>query len=275
MIGRLLDNYLLNFGVRDMVAEALDDMGFDLSVIENQEPDPALGNGGLGRLAACFLDSMAAEGIAGYGNGMRYRYGLFKQEIVNGSQVEATDEWLTHGYPWEVRRQDKAVTIKFGGHVEGFEEDGRTFYRTVDTQDILAVPYDIPVVAMPARQSTSCASGCRAVEEHFDLEAFNRGDYALADAERAEAEAISAILYPNDAGEHGRLLRLKQEYLVCFGRHLQPLDTFEKEHGKNWSCCRSLWPSTPTIRTPPCAALSSCASSLTRRSSSGMTPGTS
>ena len=117
LIGRLLDNYLLNFGVRDMVAEALDDMGFDLSVIENQEPDPALGNGGLGRLAACFLDSMAAEGIAGYGNGMRYRYGLFKQEIVNGSQVEATDEWLTHGYPWEVRRQDKAVTIKFGGHV--------------------------------------------------------------------------------------------------------------------------------------------------------------
>ena len=146
LIGRLLDNYLLNFGVRDMVAEALDDMGFDLSVIENQEPDPALGNGGLGRLAACFLDSMAAEGIAGYGNGMRYRYGLFKQEIVNGSQVEATDEWLTHGYPWEVRRQDKAVTIKFGGHVEGFEENGRTFYRTVDTQDILAVPYDIPVV---------------------------------------------------------------------------------------------------------------------------------
>ena len=146
LIGRLLDNYLLNFGVRDMVAEALDDMGFDLSVIENQEPDPALGNGGLGRLAACFLDSMAAEGIAGYGNGMRYRYGLFKQEIVNGSQVEATDEWLTHGYPWEVRRQDKAVTIKFGGRVEGFEENGRTFYRTVDTQDILAVPYDIPVV---------------------------------------------------------------------------------------------------------------------------------
>ncbi len=131
LIGRLLDNYLLNFGVRDMVAEALDDM-------------------------------------------------------------------VTHGYPWEVRRQDKAVTIKFGGHVEGFEENDRTFYRTVDTQDILAVPYDIPVVGYAAEP----------VEEHFDLEAFNRGDYALADAERAEAEAISAILYPNDAGEHGRLLRL-------------------------------------------------------------------
>lgn len=235
LIGRLLDNYLLNFGVRDMVAEALDDMGFDLSVIENQEPDPALGNGGLGRLAACFLDSMAAEGIAGYGNGMRYRYGLFKQEIVNGSQVEATDEWLTHGYPWEVRRQDKAVTIKFGGRVEGFEENGRTFYRTVDTQDILAVPYDIPVVGYAGETVNKLRVwAAEPVEEHFDLEAFNRGDYAQADAERAEAEAISAILYPNDAGEHGRLLRLKQEYLFVSAGIYSLLDTFEKEHGKNW-----------------------------------------
>ena len=235
LIGRLLDNYLLNFGVRDMVAEALDDMGFDLSVIENQEPDPALGNGGLGRLAACFLDSMAAEGIAGYGNGMRYRYGLFKQEIVNGSQVEATDEWLTHGYPWQVRRQDKAVTIKFGGRVEGFEENGRTFYRTVDTQDILAVPYDIPVVGYAGETVNKLRVwAAEPVEEHFDLEAFNRGDYALADAERAEAEAISAILYPNDAGEHGRLLRLKQEYLFVSAGIYSLLDTFEKEHGENW-----------------------------------------
>lgn len=235
LIGRLLDNYLLNFGVRDMVAEALDDMGFDLSVIENQEPDPALGNGGLGRLAACFLDSMAAEGVAGYGNGMRYRYGLFKQEIVNGSQVEATDEWLTHGYPWEVRRQDKAVTIKFGGRVEGFEENGRTFYRTVDTQDILAVPYDIPVVGYAGETVNKLRVwAAEPVEEHFDLEAFNRGDYALADAERAEAEAISAILYPNDAGEHGRLLRLKQEYLFVSAGIYSLLDTFEKEHGENW-----------------------------------------
>ena len=130
LIGRLLDNYLLNFGVRDMV---------------------------------------------GYGNGMRYRYGLFKQEIVNGSQVETTDEWLTHGYPWEVRRQDKAVTIKFGGHVEGFEENGRTFYRTVDTQDILAVPYDIPVVGYAGETVNKLRVwAAEPVEEHFDLDAFNR-----------------------------------------------------------------------------------------------------
>ena len=117
LIGRLLDNYLLNFGIRDIVAEGLSDMGADLEALENQEPDPALGNGGLGRLAACFLDSLAAEGIAGYGNGMRYRYGLFKQDIVNGCQVEDTDEWLSHGYPWEVRRPDKAVVIHFGAHL--------------------------------------------------------------------------------------------------------------------------------------------------------------
>ena len=166
---------------------------------------------------------------------MRYRYGLFKQEIVNGSQVEATDEWLTHGYPWEVRRQDKAVTIKFGGRVEGFEEDGRTFYRTVDTQDILAVPYDIPVVGYAGETVNKLRVwAAEPVEEHFDLEAFNRGDYALADAERAEAEAISAILYPNDAGEHGRLLRLKQEYLFVSAGIYSLLDTFEKEHGENW-----------------------------------------
>ena len=146
LIGRLLDNYLLNLGVRDIVKDGLADMGADLDALCELEPDPALGNGGLGRLAACFLDSMAHEGIAGYGNGMRYRYGLFKQEIVDGAQHETTDEWLSHGYPWEVRRPDKAVRIGFGGRVEGYEQDGRTFYRTVDTQDVLAVPYDIPIV---------------------------------------------------------------------------------------------------------------------------------
>ena len=127
------------------------------------------------------------------------------------------------------------MTIKFGGHVEGFEENGRTFYRTVDTQDILAVPYDIPVVGYAGETVNKLRVwAAEPVEEHFDLEAFNRGDYALADAERAEAEAISAILYPNDAGEHGRLLRLKQEYLFVSAGIYSLLDTFEKEHGENW-----------------------------------------
>ena len=235
LMGRSLKMSLFNLGLNDAAQKALAEADISLDSIYEEEPDAGLGNGGLGRLAACFLDSMAAEGIAGYGNGMRYRYGLFKQEIVNGSQVEATDEWLTHGYPWEVRRQDKAVTIKFGGHVEGFEENGRTFYRTVDTQDILAVPYDIPVVGYAGETVNKLRVwAAEPVEEHFDLEAFNRGDYAQADAERAEAEAISAILYPNDAGEHGRLLRLKQEYLFVSAGIYSLLDTFEKEHGENW-----------------------------------------
>ena len=236
LIGRLLDNYLLNFGVRDMVADAIKEMGGDLEAIEAQEADPALGNGGLGRLAACFLDSMAHEGIAGYGNGMRYRYGLFKQEIVDGRQVEVADEWLQKGYPWEVRRPDRAVRIGFGGHVVSHQEGDRTVFETVDTQDVLAVPYDIPVVGFGGTTVNKLRVwSAEPVDEHFDLAAFNSGDYTGADRDRANAEAISAILYPNDAGEHGRLLRLKQEYLFVAAGISTLLDTFRAEHGNKWS----------------------------------------
>ena len=235
LIGRLLDNYLLNFGVRDMVADALHEMGTDLDRLCEFEPDPALGNGGLGRLAACFLDSMAEEGIAGYGNGMRYRYGLFKQEIKDGKQVEVADEWLTNGYPWEVRRQDKAVRIGFGGRVVSRYENGRTFYSLADTQDVLAVPYDIPIVGYGGETVNKLRVwAAEPVADHFDLDAFNRGEYAKASADRANAQAISAILYPNDAGEHGRLLRLKQEYLFTAAGIDSLLATFRAEHGNNW-----------------------------------------
>lgn len=235
LIGRLLDNYLLNLGIRDLVADAIADMGGDLDEIERQEPDPALGNGGLGRLAACFLDSMAHEGIAGYGNGMRYRYGLFKQEIVDGRQVEVADEWLSKGYPWEVKRPDKAVRIGFGGHVVSHQECDRTVFSVEGTQDVLAVPYDIPIVGYGGKtvNKLRCWSA-EPIDEHFDLDAFNAGDYTGADRDRANAEAISAILYPNDAGEHGRLLRLKQEYLFVAAGIRTLLDTFEREHGDAW-----------------------------------------
>lgn len=236
LIGRLLDNYLLNFGIRDMVAEAITDMGGDLDVIERQEPDPALGNGGLGRLAACFLDSLAQEGIAGYGNGMRYRYGLFKQEIRDGRQVEVADEWLSKGYPWEVKRPDKAVRIGFGGHVVAHEENGHTVYSVEGTDDVLAVPYDIPVVGYGGTTVNKLRVwSTEPIDDHFDLDAFNVGDYTGADRDRANAEAISAILYPNDAGEHGRLLRLKQEYLFVSAGIRTLLDTYEREHGETWS----------------------------------------
>lgn len=236
LIGRLLDNYLLNLGIRDLVADAIADMGGDLDEIERQEPDPALGNGGLGRLAACFLDSMAHEGIAGYGNGMRYRYGLFKQEIVDGRQVEVADEWLSKGYPWEVKRPDKAVRIGFGGYVVSRQEGDRAFYSVEGTDDVLAVPYDIPIVGYGGEtvNKLRCWSA-EPIDDHFDLDAFNAGDYTGADRDRANAEAISAILYPNDAGEHGRLLRLKQEYLFVAAGIRTLLDTFVREHGKAWN----------------------------------------
>ena len=237
LIGRLLDNYLLNLGVRDLVAEAISDLGGNLETLCEQEPDPALGNGGLGRLAACFLDSMAAEGMAGYGNGMRYRYGLFKQEIVDGRQVEVADEWLSKGYPWEVRRPDKAVRIGFGGHVVSHQEGDRTVFSVEGTEDVLAVPYDIPIVGYGAKTVNKLRVwSAEPIDEHFDLDAFNAGDYTGADRDRANAEAISAILYPNDAGEHGRLLRLKQEYLFVAAGINSLLDTFRREqiakHGK-------------------------------------------
>ena len=235
LIGRLLDNYLLNFGIRDMVSEALEDMGTSLELLEAREPDAALGNGGLGRLAACFLASAAHEGIAFYGNGMRYEYGLFKQEIVDGRQVEVADDWLKHGYPWESRRPESAVEVIFGGNSVSYEQDGRTMYRTEGGQKILAVPYDIPVVAYGGELVNKLRVWkAEPNEDLFDLDAFNRGDYANANAGRAEAEAISTILYPADAGEHGKILRLKQEYLFVAAGINSILRTFRAEHGTDW-----------------------------------------
>ena len=146
LIGPLLDNYLLNFGVRDMVAEACDELGTPLDTLIEEEVDPGLGNGGLGRLAACFLDSMAVEGLSGYGNGMRYRYGLFRQEIKDGRQVEKTDNWLAKGYPWETRKDESAVMVQFGGHVERHEKDGRFWFTQEGGEKVRAVPYDVPIV---------------------------------------------------------------------------------------------------------------------------------
>ena len=235
LIGRLLDNYLLNFGIRDMVAEALEDMGTSLEALEVREPDAALGNGGLGRLAACFLASAAHEGIAFYGNGMRYEYGLFKQEIVDGRQVELADNWLKHDYPWESRRPESSVEVVFGGTSVAYEKDGRTMYRTEGGQKILAVPYDIPVVAYGGELVNKLRVWkAEPNEDLFDLDAFNRGDYAQANAGRSEAEAISTILYPADAGEHGKILRLKQEYLFVAAGINSILRTFRNEHGSNW-----------------------------------------
>ena len=235
LIGPLLDNYLLNFGVHDLVEEALRDMGMDLDHLCSFECDPGLGNGGLGRLAACFLDSMAKEGISGYGNGMRYRYGLFRQEIVDGRQVEKTDAWLEHGYPWETRKSASAVPVLFGGNVVRHEENGRFWFTTENADKVLAVPYDIEIVGYGANKVNKLRIWkAEPYRDEFNLDAFNEGRYSEAFGFRYNAEAISTTLYPADHGEHGKLLRLKQEYLFVSAGLQTILRTYESEFGPDW-----------------------------------------
>ena len=236
LLGPLLDNYLLNFGIRDIVKAACKDLGMQLDDIERCESDPGLGNGGLGRLAACFLDSMAALGINGNGNGMRYRYGLFRQAIEGGRQVEKMDNWLEHGFPWETRRNESSVLIRFGGQVVRHEENGRYWFTQEGGELVKAVPYDVPIVGYGAKKVNNLRLwSAEPAEENFDLDAFNAGDYAKAMKFRSDVEAISQILYPNDAGEHGRLLRLKQEYLFVSAGLQTILRDYEKKYGdENW-----------------------------------------
>lgn len=233
LIGPLLENYLLNLGILDLVSDGLKNMGTSLEEITKEEVDPGLGNGGLGRLAACFLDSMAALGIAGYGNGMRYRYGLFRQEIVDGKQVEVVDNWLERGYAWEVRRPEAAVRVTFGGEaVRHEDENGNYWFSLENGDDIIAVPYDIPIVGYGGKTVNKLRIwSAEPAEENFDLDEFNEGNYAEASRFRTDVEAISSILYPNDAGEHGRILRLKQEYLFVAAGVQSIIRTFKHENG--------------------------------------------
>ena len=232
LLGPLLDNYLLNFGIRDEVEEGLAAMGIDLDDIIAEEQDPGLGNGGLGRLAACFLDSMAAEGILGFGNGMRYHYGLFRQEIKDGCQVEVTDNWLDKGFPWETKHPESAVLVRFGGEVVRHEgEDGKFWFTQEGGELVKAVPYDVPIVGYEGKTINRLRLwSAYPAHEDFDLDAFNAGDYAKASKYRTDVEAISQILYPNDAGEHGRILRLKQEYLFVSAGISSIIRNFKYDH---------------------------------------------
>ena len=215
LIGRLLNSYLINMGIEDIVREGFEDMGLDLDDILEMERDPGLGNGGLGRLAACFMDSMASLGVAGTGMGMRYRFGLFKQKIVDGRQVEEADNWLDAGYPWETVNPAQSVIVRFGGHVDREYKDGKIVYKHKGYQEVLAVPYNVHMVGYEARSVNQLRLWyAQPVEENFDLAAFNRGDYAAAVKHRNEIEAISYILYPDDSNAVGKRLRLEQEYLL-------------------------------------------------------------
>ncbi len=232
LIGRLLKNYLLLLGAEGVVREGLAELGEDLDELCRCERDPGLGNGGLGRLAACFLDSMASLGIAGYGMGIRYRFGLFRQRIVDGSQTEEPDAWLEHGYPWEMQKLEDAVEVRFGGAVERQYADGRLSFRHRDYQAVRAVPYDVPIIG-EGGDTVNMLRLWSAVplREELDLAAFNRGDYSGALRDRNEVEAITCILYPDDSSEAGKALRLKQEYFFVAAGLASIIRKYKERYG--------------------------------------------
>ena len=235
LIGKLLKNYLINFGIEDLVRDGLAELGESLDNLCEQERDPGLGNGGLGRLAACFIDSLASLGYSGHGNGIRYNYGLFKQAIKDGQQVELPDNWLENGFPWETRRMEKSVVVRFGGEVVKHYENGQFWCSWEGGETILAVPYDVPVVGYGGETVNNLRLwSAQPCEEDFDMDAFNRGDYSGAMKFRSDVEAITSLLYPNDNGMAGKILRLKQEYMfVCAGIN-NIVETFKYEYGTDW-----------------------------------------
>ena len=236
LIGKLLENYLMNLDLTDMARDALSVMGENLDDYYALERDPGLGNGGLGRLAACFVDSLASLGYAACGQGIRYRFGLFQQRIEGGVQVEDPDNWLEGGYPWESRHPESAVVVRFGGTVERqYEEDGTRFLWK-ESERILAMPYDVPIVGYGGETvNTLRLWSAEPCEENFDMDAFNRGDYAGAIKHRADVEAITSILYPNDNASPGKVLRLKQEYMFVCAGIADIVKTFKKDHGSDWA----------------------------------------
>ena len=213
LMGRTLGNSLINLGLLDECARALHELGYRLEDVREAEWDAGLGNGGLGRLAACFLDSLATLGYASYGYGLRYDYGIFHQRIVNGSQVEVPDGWLRYGNPWEIPRPSDRFRVQFFGRVASrLDERGRLVKEWVDTRDVLATPYDTPVPGYGTPTvNTLRLWAARAVEE-FDLNDFNAGDYIGAIEARARSENICRVLYPSDNVVAGQELRLAQEY---------------------------------------------------------------
>ena len=212
LMGRALGNNIINLGAKKAVKEALEELGFDLNAIEDQEPDPALGNGGLGRLAACFLDSLATLGYPAYGCGIRYHYGMFKQKIKDGYQVEVTDEWLKNGYPFELRRPEYATEVKFGGYVKTEWDGERNHFVQEGYQSVLAVPYDMPIVGYGNNVVNTLRIWDAQPIDTFSLSAFDKGDYQKAVEQENLAKNLVEVLYPNDNHYAGKELRLKQQY---------------------------------------------------------------
>ena len=231
LMGRALGNNLINLRAYNQVAEALDEMGFDINVVEDEEPDAALGNGGLGRLAACFLDSLATLGYGAYGCGIRYRYGMFKQKIKDGYQVEVPDNWLEHGNPFELRRPEYTKEIKFGGHVVVRQDKyGNNVFTQEGYQSVKAVPFDVPIVGYGNGIVNTLRIWDAEPVECFQLDSFDKGDYQKAVEQENLARNIVEVLYPNDNHYAGKELRLKQQYFFISASVQEAVAKFMRNH---------------------------------------------
>ncbi|BCG62474.1 MAG: glycogen phosphorylase [Methyloprofundus sp.] len=236
LMGRTLSNAMLNLGVTGTVTEAMYDLGLEIEELIDSEPDAGLGNGGLGRLAACFIDSCATLQLPVTGYGLRYEYGMFSQSIKNGEQVERPDHWLKNGNVWEIERPEYTHRIKFGGHVEEVtDERGEKQKRWVNTNDILAVPYDTPIPGYQNGTVNTLRLWKATATEEFNLAEFNAGDYAESVAAKNTAENISMVLYPNDANENGKALRLQQQYLLASASLQDIVANWVGRHGNDFT----------------------------------------
>lgn len=232
LLGRLLGDFLLNLGIRDICKEALSELDIDLEEIENLERDQGLGNGGLGRLAACFLDSMASLDIAGHGCGIRYKYGFFEQKIVDCQQIEASDNWLREGNVWEIKKPDKAEIVKFGGTIVSDYVNGKLTFTHVNYEPVLAIPYDTPIVGYENEVvNTLRLWSAEPVSNEFDFSSFSRGDYLKAISYKNSVEAISLVLYPEDSFYEGKMLRLKQQYFFVSAGIQSIVRHYKKHNG--------------------------------------------
>ena len=232
LTGRYLGNNLLNLTAYKEVKEALEELNIDLNAVEDQERDPALGNGGLGRLAACFLDSLASLGYVAYGCGIRYHYGMFKQEIRDGYQVEVPDNWLKNGYPFELKRPEYAKEIKFGGYVRvNYNQNtGRNDFIQEGYQSVRAIPYDLPVVGYGNNVVDTLRIWDAEAINDFQLDSFDKGDYHKAVEQENLARTIVEVLYPNDAHMAGKELRLKQQYFFISASEQTAIKKYKKHH---------------------------------------------
>lgn len=236
LMGRYLGNNLINLQINDAVRETLEELGVDINQIEDQETDAGLGNGGLGRLAACFLDSLATLELPGNGYGLRYKYGMFDQRIENGFQVEYPDDWTKFGDPWSIKRMDRVFEVKFGGQIEVHRDEvGKEYFKRVNTENVNAVAYDVPIIGYGNDTVNTLRLWEARSPEGFDLKLFNDQKYLLASENAVQAEDISRVLYPNDTEKDGKLLRLKQQFFFTSASLQDIVRRYKSLYGNDFS----------------------------------------